>query len=243
MKDPAWEYSGASVKGPLHRADNMPNQDAWFGRHFSFGTVVCAADGMGSRKHADIGARAACRSVADAARQWARSPQCAPAVLLQFIHIFWRLHIEPLEEKDCCATCLFAIALKSGRLIVGQLGDGLIATATTSEDCQVLYEPKEGFGNQTIGLGLAKSMQDWRWSEFNSGSRVPDKILICTDGISDDLKPGKHLQFITWLSGKLKSGTTQMRWRKIAHELRNWPTPYHSDDKTLVLLQRTPGKG
>ena len=28
------------------------------------------------------------------------------------------------------------------------------------------------------------------------------------------------------------------RWRRVAKDLRNWPTPYHRDDKTLAFLWR-----
>jgi hypothetical protein len=42
-----WSYFGASVRGPSHSDTDLPNQDAWLGRSYSFGTIVAVCDGMG----------------------------------------------------------------------------------------------------------------------------------------------------------------------------------------------------
>ena len=63
-----WRSWGHSMIGPLHQKNGLPNQDAWLARHYSWGDVVVVSDGLGSKPHADTGAKMACRAVCEAAK-------------------------------------------------------------------------------------------------------------------------------------------------------------------------------
>ena len=61
-------------------------------------------------------------------------------------------------------------------------------------------------------------------------------VLLCTDGVSDDLEDlhgfarGFASAFATLPATAAARRTHEMLW--------NWPVPKHSDDKTLVCLLR-----
>lgn len=227
-------YFGASVRGPLHQSENLPNQDAWLGGKHSFGSFVVVCDGMGSRTNAQQGARMACRAVHQALRLWCQAEQANLDMLPRLITPLWKLAISPLSAEDCATTCLFALLKPDGRLICGGLGDGLIALKR-DEGMQVILGERSGFGNETLALGCPHRLENWVLHDVDVGINPVD-ILLATDGIADDLKPEKLGDFIQWLGSEFKPVAPARRWRKLAYELKNWPTPKHLDDKTLALL-------
>jgi hypothetical protein len=227
-------YFGASVRGPLHQAEDLPNQDAWLGGEHPFGTFVVVCDGMGSRTNARQGARMACRAVRQALRLWSQAEQASLDMLPRLIMPLWKLAISPVPAEDCATTCLFALLTSEGRLVCGGLGDGLIALKA-DDDTQVILGERGGFGNETLALGCPHRLDDWVLHDVNVGIKPVD-ILLATDGVADDLKPEKLSGFMDWLGHEFKPLAPVQRWRKVAHELKNWPTPKHLDDKTLALL-------
>ena len=56
------EIGYASVKGVLHENANIPNQDAYSVKKYKFGTILVVSDGLGSKKHSDIGSSIGPRS-------------------------------------------------------------------------------------------------------------------------------------------------------------------------------------
>ncbi len=63
-------YGAASVIGKAHLDDALPNQDAFLIKKMSYGTIIVMADGMGSKKKADIGSKMICRAVCEAVEVW-----------------------------------------------------------------------------------------------------------------------------------------------------------------------------
>lgn len=88
-----WSAMGASVRGPEHRRDGRPNQDAWLGRITREAALAVVCDGLGSRPHSAVGSRAACRAVATATRQWVAGPDSPPELLLRLVHALWNLRV------------------------------------------------------------------------------------------------------------------------------------------------------
>ena len=225
---------GASVQGPEHRRERKPNQDAWLSRlaHGTALAVVC--DGLGSRPHSRFGSRAACRAVADAVRHWEVIPDAPPELLLRLVHALWNLRVHQNGREDSATTCLFAAVVKDGRIVLAQLGDGLVMLKT-GRGTTTLEPTVERFGNTTTGLGIAADVREWRVhveSRFESAAA----ILLATDGIADDLLPEKRVEFLDFLVGHYGPLAGNMRARAIAKELREWPTPRHRDDKTVAVL-------
>lgn len=229
------EWFGASVRGPFHKREGRPNEDAWEGISGSFGTAVVVSDGMGSKPNARTGAHMACRAVKDALRHWVRANGASPAVLLRLIHLLWGLQVLPAREEDSAATCLFAVVVPSGELLVGKLGDGIVAIRETDGKVDVLGDERRGFSNQTTGLGVAKSLKEW--SIVTRPSLPPGAaVLLASDGIADDLIGDRLGDFIGFVTKDFGSMEPAQRWRSLCQELRDWPTPKHLDDKTLAIL-------
>ena len=229
---------GATVRGPAHIANGLPNQDAWIqvrtGSHY----VVVVSEGMGSKPHSDIGSRAACRAVVEAVRLWCRYPLASREVLLGLIHLLWRARIAPRAQEDCACTCLFAVVNHDGEGVAGQLGDGLLAIHDGARVSALSKRDDESFVNETTGLGLTTRLAAWRTAAVPAGSRC---ILLCTDGVSDDLLPDRLPEFIDWLGRVVRSKREPQRRHFLVRSLKEWPTPKHLDDKTLAIACIGPG--
>jgi len=65
-------------------------------------------------------------------------------------------------------------------------------------------------------------------------------VILCTDGVADDLLSDKHRDFAEWVEDELVPLPASTRWRSLATELRTWPTPHHIDDKTLAVIRSAP---
>ena len=234
---PNWHYFGASVRGPTHVRNRVLNQDAWRGGRLCNGAVVVVCDGLGSRPHSRRGAREACRAVAAAARQWCVVPTAPIEMLLKLIHATWALRVYPYAEEDCATTCLFAVADKDGRLYVAQLGDGL-SLVMDGDVLRTIKRTADDFSNETTGLGIARRLSEWQTLECSQSSETA--VLLATDGIADDLDNSRLGEFVHFVRSTYCPLAPAVRWRRLAHDLRNWPTPYHSDDKTLAFLWNNP---
>jgi hypothetical protein len=129
---------------------------------------------------------------------------------------------------------LFAAVTKDGRLVLAQLGDGLVMLKTP-QGITTLESPSDRFGNTTTGLGVAKDVREWRVhiEPEIAGETV---IMLATDGVADDLFPEKRNSFINFLVAQYGSLPATERSRALAKSLREWPTPRHLDDKTVAVL-------
>lgn len=225
---------GASVRGPEHRRSGLPNQDAWMSRltHGTSLAIVC--DGLGSRPQSATGSRAACFAVADAVRHWAAQPKVPPEMLLRLVHALWNVRVHATGRDACATTCLFAVVTNDGRLLLAQLGDGLVMLKTQL-GTTTLEPPSDRFGNATTGLGIAADVREWRFY-FEPQFTGAASILLATDGVADDLLPEKRTDFLTFLINQYGEQPARQRYQAIAKQLRAWPTPRHLDDKTVAVL-------
>ena len=241
-----WSCFGASVQGPGHAAERMPNQDAWLGVTGTRLSYVVVSDGMGSRPLAHIGARAACRAAAQALWIWSSAPGAPMDKLLRLIHLLWGLRIHPHPGEQCCATCLLCGVTEQGRLVLAKLGDGLVMLQRPNGSQVVMGRDDDGFSNQTTALGVARSLEPWTTHEeplVSPGTRV----LLCTDGVADDLLEDRLAPFTEHLLHDYAPLGPLHRQAQLARALRNWPTPGHCDDKTLAFMwlaeeEEEPGK-
>lgn len=232
-----WVSWGISMVGPLHIKTGVQNQDCCMIRTFPWGTVIAVSDGLGSKPNARLGSKAACRAVIAAARQ----KYAAPALELpQLIHTQWLKLIEPFSPRSCSATCLFAVQT-SGSIITGMIGDGMIAVCKkTGFQSFVLTDHKEqSFSNYTYSLQETFIPQYWKTETVDVSECTA--VVLCTDGISDDLLPEKRLLFAEELYGTYASLEAKERNRSIKMWLRNWPVPNHTDDKTIACLFKRDG--
>lgn len=230
---------GASTRGPMHRREGIPNQDAWLRASGRYGTLVVVCDGMGSKPNARMGARAACAAVREAASKWAHAEGAPVSYLSHLIDVFWLLRIHPSDPADAATTCLLAFASSSGRWVVGGIGDGLVVFRTGDEPVTMYMGNRENdFANETSALGVSRGGKAWRLKELPPTEHERLAVLA-TDGVSDDLIPEKIDLFCDWLVEDFQDVAPAKRWRLLQNELRNWPTPRHVDDKTIAVLRVT----
>ena len=230
-----WKSFGASVRGPAHVAAGTPNQDAWASFHRGWGDGIVIADGVGSKTFADFGSAAACRAALHAAHACRDHAEIDPAFLSDQIRSSWLSRLAPLDPRDCAATCLFAFRLGDGAIHLGMLGDGLAAAVTTAGAVLQLTEDKaDGFSNLTTALSATASARDWRYLSIQA--EVCAAVLLCTDGVADDLVDvDGFAQGFLEAYGPLAPLSAN---REVRAMLAHWPTPRHSDDKTIACLCR-----
>ncbi|MCQ4292106.1 MULTISPECIES: PP2C family serine/threonine-protein phosphatase [Stutzerimonas] len=227
-----WRSFGASVPGPAHLAAGTPNQDAWTASHRSWGDAIVVSDGLGSKPYSSFGSKAACQAVAQACRSRAGA---ASASLLQRITSNWLSLVAPLEPRDCAATCLFAFRAGNGVIHLGMLGDGLVAAIRSDGSVMTLTDDKsQGFSNITSALSQRVSERHWQITSLPERDCLA--ILLCSDGVADDLEdiPG----FVTGVIEAHRSLAAVTASQRLQAMLEHWPTPKHSDDKTIACLCR-----
>jgi serine/threonine protein phosphatase PrpC len=228
---------GASVTGPGHLRDGLQNQDAWAHARVAGGEVVVVADGLGSRLHAAVGARAACRAVPEAVRVWSRHEGASTDVLLGLVHLLWRARLGSVEPDTAATTCLFAFVRRDGSGLLAQLGDGLILLRERDQVEPLQTRAPEAFSNTTRALGVTRSVGAWATRPLDARERT---LVLCTDGVSDDLLPDRYPELLRWLDTDFALRPPVSRRRGLADALRAWPTPNHLDDKTLALIRTQP---
>ena len=230
-----WKSFGASVRGPGHEATGTPNQDAWMSFHQAWGDGIAVSDGLGSKPFSNFGSHAACLAVANTVHTCHSKPEIRNAQLSDLIRDDWLSRIAPLESHDCATTCLFAFLTNDGMVRMGLLGDGLVAVVRMDGSVTALYDDKaQGFSNITVALSLNVTEKDWQWSA------IPESdirsIVLCTDGVADDLADVNG--FVAEFSDAHRSLSPVTAAHRVRETLKNWPTPKHSDDKTIACLLR-----
>ena len=235
MLDSIWDSWGASVIGPLHIKNGMPNQDSWMIRQYKWGRVVVVSDGLGSKPYSDYGSKAACLAVHEAAKSYQNNQQAKIADILRLIHANWLVKVAPFFPSDCSATCLFAIQIDEV-ITLGRLGDGMIAVYGESEkDCFILSDDKmDSFSNYTYSLHHEFKPDLWETTTIEA-SRCK-AVVLCTDGVSDDLLAETQMAFAQELYYSYRDLAPAERKKDLRRWLSNWPVLGHSDDKTIACL-------
>lgn len=233
-----WQWCGASVRGRAHERDGTANQDAWMVRATDTRAVLAVCDGLGSKPHSDVGARAGCRAVQSAARAWCARPGAPSELMLRLLHAEWALGAYPHGGHDAATTCVLAVVRAGRPVVLAQLGDGAAVIARADGGCDELCDERDGFGNQTTGLGIARSVQEWRVREV-APLAAGDALMLATDGVSDDLRPDARGGFVRHLLACCQApGERGVRLdaRRLRRELADWPVDRHTDDRTVVIL-------
>lgn len=230
-----WRSFGASVRGPGHIASGTPNQDAWVAFHHTWGDGIVVSDGLGSKQFSQFGSAYACRAVVSAAKTCVDSSIIDRHALLDSIKANWLSLIAPLEPGDCAATCLFAFRPGDGAIHLGMLGDGLASVVRADGTVVHLADDKsQSFSNITTALSPHVSAKDWQYLTLSEKECAA--VLLCTDGVADDLDDIDG--FVRGFTAAYQDLATVAANRHAREMLENWPTPKHSDDKTLACLCR-----
>lgn len=235
-----WNSWGATVIGRSHTKAGLPNQDFWMARRFKWGNVIVVSDGLGSKPHSDHGSKAACLAVFEAARTYQNSPDAKIVDILRILHANWLVKISPFSSSDCLATCLFAIQIE-GVITLGRLGDGMIIAYGESEkSCLTLNDNKQdSFSNYTNCLQQEFNADHWDTATVDSAECRA--VILCTDGISDDLLHESQIIFAQELYSTYANVASKERKKDLKRWLNDWPVPGQSDDKTIACMFRKGG--
>lgn len=230
-----WKSFGASVIGPGHAATGKPNQDAWAEFHHVWCDGIIVSDGLGSKPFSDYGSDAACSAVICAVHACRGKTEVERAFLSARIIRNWLVWIAPLEPRDCAATCIFAVRMDDGVVRMGMLGDGLAAIVKNDGSVVSMSDDKtDSFSNITAALSPNVTEKDWRWLSIPEDDCKA--IVLCTDGVADDLKDAEG--FVKEFVDAHRDLSSISAARRVREMLENWPSPKHSDDKTIACLFR-----
>ena len=239
LPESAWRNWGESVKGPLHDKLGLPNQDSWLAASYEWGDVLAVSDGLGSKSHSDIGSRAACQSVIESADRFVTAALSDIKQLLLMIHAQWLKKIQPRSPDECSATCLFAIRM-GGDFVLGRLGDGLIVFCTDDEAGDFCLDDLEedSFSNTTECM--ERDFYYDKWQIINRSSNDCMGVVLCTDGIADDLIPQQRIPFARGLcfNNSERNLNDEERQEQTKEWMNDWPVDGHSDDKTIACLYK-----
>lgn len=222
----------SSVRGPSHTQARVPCQDSWLAIADPRASLAVVCDGLGSRLRSREGARAATLATRDAWRIWRRSPVGRIEDMIRLIEAAWRLRLGRVLPEEAATTCLFYAEDGNGRAVQAQIGDGLIARKLVGGAISVHSSRNDGFGF-TQSLGTPHALSDWSMNQVDPIA-AGEILLMATDGVSEDIDPGRLGDLASWVVDEL--ATRKQPGRALTNELRNWPVPYHQDDKTLLVM-------
>lgn len=231
------EIGYASVKGALHEAADIPNQDAYSVKRYKFGTILVVSDGLGSKRYSDIGSRAVGKAVDRAVQIWNGYVEKDIRLLIPLIVSVWSMEIFPYSQRECGATCLFTIILNDGHVYLGQLGDGSIYVALDDE-LKLLREKEDDFTNLTVCMGGFSSYSDWSLKDCYVGNK-PFGIVMMTDGVSETIVDEKKEDFIKLLFQRLSECENLSKRNNLVYKiLSEWNPVSAGDDRTLLCYRR-----
>lgn len=235
-----WMSFGASEIGPAHITTGKPNQDSWAAYHHGTCDVLVVSDGMGSKDFSEFGSAMACRAIDQVVCQTLVATGSVSLKdsglreeFLGDVRAAWLEGIVPLTSNNASATCLFAFRAGDGVIWVGMLGDGLAAAVLNDGSARLLEDVKdESFSNMTNSLSERTRPEDWKIMG------VPESrckaVLLCTDGVADDLVDSEG--FACGIVDSFCKLPCVVASSDVADMLIDWPTPKHSDDKTIACL-------
>mgnify|MGYP001765111258 CR=1 FL=1 len=230
------EGFGGSVTGPEHARLGRPNQDAWTRRKAGGSVMAAVADGLGSAKHGDLGAKAACTAAMEAFRLARRAGETPSWQTIAVLRAAWHQLVARWGAENCGTTCIACFVDVHGAIFATQAGDGIVAFRHADGRLDILPRKDKPFQNSTATVS-SQGAKDW---PVLSGSMLPgDAVFMATDGIADDLEPSKIGDFIGHLLADYLPLPPPVRAARIRTALKQWPTRHHRDDKTFVLLART----
>jgi len=227
---------GASITGQRHERAGIVCEDAFGLKRYSWGFVAVIADGLGSRQKACKGAQAAIRAGLLLGQLWRRTGRksCDDS-LRHLFYALWRTEIYPDAPQDCATTGHVFVCdgyAKSG-LYVG-VGDGAVLLKLHDQTENLVKETK-AYSNVTSCLHMEACIANIavRALDTNNGHL---KLLMCTDGIADDLLLYKYDTFFETAYQRYMHLPHRSAQALLRRDLRSWPVVSHGDDRTMVVV-------
>ncbi|PID27391.1 MAG: hypothetical protein CR982_05455 [Candidatus Cloacimonadota bacterium] len=231
---------GASIKGPSHILNNLPNQDSFIISKSYKGVVAVVADGLGSKRHSEKGSKQACIAVLKAIKCLEKiskkNKHTKILDIFPLIHKYWEKPLKRYGVKNCASTCLFTY-ITTKHILTARLGDGMIYLLGKqgNKDIVISDDKEESFSNTTISLASNNAFS--RWDIKILRTNQTESIILCSDGISNDIKENAWTNFVKELRKKSLKNSRKKNIKNIKEVLLQWPVKGHSDDKTIVFIE------
>lgn len=223
---------GATVKGKLHKENKMPNQDYYLiDNHMEY-TLVVVCDGLGSKKYSHHASKKLSKIIKKEVRNRYKNHNMNPIEMISSIQNEYLKKLWPYKLDNADTTCLFSL-ISSKNILLFQLGDGINALCI-NDKIILADEVEKDFTNETRAFGKSNK-SDWKIRVISKEENSNYKLLLCTDGISEDLIEYNLVEFINTLSS-----TLDKRYKKnksLIKLINNWPNKYSKDDKTIVVVK------
>jgi serine/threonine protein phosphatase PrpC len=197
-----WKSITRSVIGTSHRQQQLPCQDYGCDRILNEVIVGAVADGAGSAKHADIGAKLAVTSAIEclaSTEEWLQHEQKTSWQLLskapsqEQVHKLFLKTVTQVRETlkhhafknglvvDDLACTLLAFLATPSWMAAMQIGDGFMVVRLKGQDYQLLFQPDKGeYANQTTFVTSATAVEEMQ-VRFVSGQQM--FICASTDAL------------------------------------------------------------
>ena len=219
------QYTGkvaiASNIGPHHIKNNMPNQDyvgyAIEGQKIAF----AVADGLGSCCFSNIGSKLAVESVLELIKNDIENYSTAD--IENAICNNWKNSIS--ENRNDYSTTLRFVIFTGTKIFVGGVGDG--ATLLEGENFHS-FKSDDMFTNCTYAL--CDTIQNFSVKSFPV-SKNEYRILIMTDGISNEIREDAECDLVDYMTVLLSSEVCEQEITEWIESLNN----NNGDDKTLLM--------
>lgn len=221
-----------SVIGRNHAGAGDVNQDSIkIGRCGQNGCFMVLADGVSSAAHAKDGSAAAVEVVSEIAEQTPSEIICAdPDEIRRTIVRRWKSSFQSCWNDY--ATTLNFIVVCSGRLIAGQIGDGIIAINADGKEI-LLAEESEFYTTETAALCEAVRQKDFRLKVVSPVRHV--SAYLASDGIGKEISDDARFDL-----GKYLEELLHRQEHEIDSELIPWIDGLdgkNGDDKTIGFLR------
>lgn len=235
----AW---GTSVRGPAHILSKLPNQDHFIITQTKVGVIAVVADGLGSKRFSDKGSQEACKTVVKGITAFEKAKKRHKPFpvtdLFLLIQREWRRRLSQrgYDPVQCSSTCLF-VYITQKNILTARLGDGIIFMLAKNEEENVLItdEKEDCFANTTYSLTSSDILKKQEIAIFKRNAF--SSILLCTDGVSNDITESKHADFIKEIRKTSVQNNRKINSLNMKTTLLNWPVKGHSDDKTIVFIE------
>lgn len=218
--------------GANHRAMLLPNQDAISSLCIGEDFILAVADGVGSCRKADLGAKAAVAAcVSTFERIVDHTISFESAIMAKTILDSWKEKLEHIELDECCTT-LKAVFKLGNTLKIVSLGDGFIAVS--SDGIKILSHTEDNaFTNETNCL-RSHTREDAFWiSDFHLDMYKSYAILCCTDGIANGLVAGSELDLAEEIEKRIAQDDLKAEVEDLVVDISN----YCFDDKTIGVVK------
>lgn len=231
-----WKIFDVSLIGPKHQRAKIPNQDSATSVHLKYCDIIIVADGLGSCKLSHIGSQTICRSVIKVCKLLEGSIEnINPLYFLRMVHTLWLMLLQEQPIKECGTTCLICIKTKA-KVYVFTLGDGMVATLDSQYNVHFLMPNVRDFGNMTNALNSEFNQSDWSIFEFLEKDIL--MVMMCTDGIADDIHIDKQELWVKDFYEHYHLCESKYIANDIRKWLKKWSVKNHHDDKSISCMIR-----